>query len=77
MVDICYFSLLENIGGHRGNTKEPMSWSIENKKAFMMILYSNVKARNLQFSTFMKHDCGQINQEMIVTTKFNNKVERD
>lgn len=65
MVDICYFSLLENIVGHRDNTKEPMSWSIENEQAFMMILYSNVKARNLQYSTFMKDDGGKINQEIL------------
>lgn len=42
-----------------------MSWSIENEQAFMMILYSNVKARNLQYSTFMKDDGGKINQEIL------------
>ncbi|KAL2462253.1 Myb DNA-bind 3 domain-containing protein [Abeliophyllum distichum] len=64
------------MGGHRGKTKEPMSWSDENEQAFIGILYDNVKSGKLQCSTFTKDEWGKINKDMIVVTKSDYRVER-
>ncbi|KAL2517437.1 Myb DNA-bind 3 domain-containing protein [Abeliophyllum distichum] len=52
------------MGGHRGKTKEPMSWSDENEHAFIGILYDIVKSGKLQCSTFTKDEWGKINKDM-------------
>ncbi|KAL2540172.1 Myb DNA-bind 3 domain-containing protein [Abeliophyllum distichum] len=57
------------MGGHRGKTKEPMSWSDENEHTFSGILYDNVKSGKLQCSTFTKDEWSKINSDMIVVTK--------
>ncbi|XP_052188897.1 uncharacterized protein At2g29880-like [Diospyros lotus] len=64
------------MGGHRGKTKEPMSWSDENEHAFIGILYENVKSGMLQCSTFTKDDWGKINQAMITLTKTDYGIDR-
>ncbi|KAL2508324.1 L10-interacting MYB domain-containing protein-like [Forsythia ovata] len=64
------------MGGHRGKTKEPTSWSDENEHTFIEILYDNVKSEKLQCSTFTKDEWGKINKDMVVVTKSNYGVER-
>jgi hypothetical protein len=63
------------MGGH-SKAKEPMSWSCENERVFIGILYEYVKAGKLQCSTFTKDQWGKINQEMIEATKSNYGIER-
>ncbi|KAL2544572.1 putative protein-like [Forsythia ovata] len=43
------------MGGHIGKTKEPMSWSDENKYAFIGILYDNIN--KTEDRTFRKEGC--------------------
>ncbi|KAL2495276.1 putative protein-like [Forsythia ovata] len=43
------------MGGHRGKTKEPMSWSDENEHAFIGILYDNIN--KTEYRTFRKEGC--------------------
>ncbi|XP_052204066.1 uncharacterized protein At2g29880-like [Diospyros lotus] len=64
------------MGGRRGKSKEPISWSDENKHAFIGIPYENVKLGILQCSTFMKDDWGKINQSMITLTKMDYDKDR-
>ncbi|KAL2505423.1 Myb DNA-bind 3 domain-containing protein [Abeliophyllum distichum] len=64
------------MGGHRGKTKELMSWFDENEHSFIGILYDNVKSGKLQCSTFTKDEWGKINTDMIVVTKSDYGVER-
>ena len=64
------------MGGYRGKTKELMSWSDQNKHAFIGILYENVKSGKLQCSTFTKDDWGKINQAMITLTKMDYGIDR-
>ncbi|KAL2549249.1 Uncharacterized protein Fot_10779 [Forsythia ovata] len=49
--DICS----ENMGGRRGKTKEPMSWSDENEHASIGILYDNIN--KTEYRTFRKEGC--------------------
>ncbi|KAL2532332.1 Myb DNA-bind 3 domain-containing protein [Abeliophyllum distichum] len=53
------------MGGQRGKTNEPMSWSDENEHAFIRILYDNVKSGKLQCSTFTKNEWAKINKDMV------------
>ncbi|KAL2514946.1 putative protein-like [Forsythia ovata] len=64
------------MGGHRGKTREPMSWSDENENTFIGILYDNVKSGKLQCSTFTKDEWGKINTNMIVVTKSDYGIEK-
>ena len=64
------------MGGHRGKTKEPMSWSDQNEHAFIGILYENVKSGRLQCSTFTKDEWAKINQAMIAITKMDYGIDR-
>ncbi|KAL2545736.1 hypothetical protein Fot_14969 [Forsythia ovata] len=68
-------SLDKNMGGHRGKTKEPMSWPDENEHAFIGILYDNVKSGKLQCSTFTKEEWGKIYKDMLILPIVDNKTK--